>query len=279
MGFPRWTSDVTWAGGAWSASYPASNLGNLPLNRVARSSTLLTTSTQFTATLSAQRPVRAIGLVRHNLSLAALMRVRIWSDAGASVLVYDSEWIEVWPPVYLPGDLEWEDDNWWRGRYTPDEVANVSATRPLWLEGLRMARVIKIEFDDATNADGYVQLGMCEIAQGWQLGMNPAPGFEEGFRFRTEQAEGLGGVRYFNRREKPRVARGEVDLARDEAMGRGFELQRQFDIDTPFLWFPFPDENLHWLRTAFLARNVEPGRIAWGLVSRSRYPIAIEEVL
>ncbi|WP_424813575.1 hypothetical protein [Roseococcus sp. YIM B11640] len=280
FGFPRWTPDVTWSGGGWEVAYPVANLGVLPLNRVARSTSLTTSATQFTMTFSAQRRVQLLGLVRHNLSIHAKMRVRIWSDASSTVLVYDSGWIDVWPPVYLPADLEWEDDNWWEGTYSAAEIAGTSATRPIWLGRLYSAHVIKVELDDVTNAAGYVQVGLCEVAQGWQVSVDPTLGFEEGFRFRTEQADAMGGVRYFNRREKPRVARGEIaDLPRNEAMGRGYEMWRQFDIDTPFLVLPFPDETLHWLRTAYLARSVDPGRIAWAAANRSRYPIAYEEVL
>ncbi len=280
FGFPRWTPDAAWSGGAWSATYPALNLGLLPINRIARSSNLLTTSTQFTATLSAPRMVRALALVRHNITLDGLIRIRIWSDASATVLTYDSGWIEVWPSTYLPADLEWEDDNWWGGKYTANDLQGSTATRPFWLDGLKEARVIKVEIDDTTNTDGFVQVGLFEIAQGWQVTINPAPGYSEGFRVRSEMTEALGGVRYFDRREKPRVAMGEIaELPRNEAMGRGYEFLRQFDIDTPFLWFPFPDEAQHWLRTAFLARNVDPGRITSALLYRARFPFSVEEVL
>lgn len=280
FGFPRWTQDAAWSGGSWAAAYPVGNLGLLPLSRVARSTNLTTASTEFTATFSAKRLVRALALVRHNITLDGLIRIRIWSDAGATVLTYDSGWIEVWPPVYLPGDLEWEDDNWWTGKYAAGELQGTSPTRPFWLDGLKEARVVRVEINDATNPAGYVQCGLFEIAQGWQVSINPSPGYAEGFRFRTETSDALGGVRYFDRREKPRVAAGEIaEMPRNEAMGRGYELLRQFDIDTPFLWFPFPDEDQHWLRTAFLARNVEPGRITSALLYRARFSFSVEEVL
>lgn len=280
IGFPRWTPDATFSGGTWAAAYPRTNLGILPLSRVARTTNLTLAVTQFTATLSATRSLRALALVRHNITLLGLIRIRVWSDAGATVLTYDSGWIEVWPSLYLPADLEWEDDNWWLGKYTALDLAGSTATRPFWLDGIKQARVIKVEIDDATNPDGYIQIGLFEIAQGWQLSVNPALGAEEGFRFRTQVAEAMGGARFFDRREKPRVARGEIsDMPRNEAMGRGYEFLRQFDIDTPFLWFPYPDEPTHWLRTAFLARSVDPGRIAWAAAVRSRFPYSVEEVL
>ncbi len=35
IGYPRWTQDTTFTGGAWRADYPVSNLKLLPLARVA----------------------------------------------------------------------------------------------------------------------------------------------------------------------------------------------------------------------------------------------------
>jgi hypothetical protein len=280
IGFPRWTQDAAWSGGSWVSAYPAANLGTLPLSRVARSTNLATTSTQFTATLSAPRMLRCFALVRHNITLDGLVRIRTWSDAAATVLTYDSGWIDVWPSTYLPGDLEWEDDNWWVGKYTAVDLQGSNPTRPFWLDGLKEARVIRVEIDDAANPAGYVQIGLFEIAQGWQVSINPVPGYSEGFRFRTEVSDALGGVRHFDRRDKPRVAVGEIaDLPRNEALGRGYEFLRQYDIDIPFLWFPFPDEAQHWLRTAFLARNVDPGRIVSALLYRARFTFSVEEVL
>lgn len=262
IGFPRWTGDATFTGGTWATDYPRTNLSLLPLSRVARTTNLSTSNTQFTATFSAQRLVRVLALARHNITLAGLIRIRIWSDAGATVLTYDSGWIDVWPAAFV-GDL-----------------AGSTATRPFWLDAEKLARVVRIEIDDATNPDGFIQIGLCEIAQGWQFSVNPAVGAEEGFRFRSLAVESLGGVRFFDRRDKPRVARGDIEeMPRDEAMQRGYEFLRHFDIDTPFLWFPYPDEPAHWHRTAFIARNVDPGRIAWAAASRSRFPYSVEEVL
>jgi hypothetical protein len=130
------------------------------------------------------------------------------------------------------------------------------------------------------NALGYVEAGLCEVAQGWQVSVNPGSDFGEGFRFRSESVEALGGSKTFDRRDKPRVARGTIEyLPRDEALGRGFEMLRQADLDEPFLWFPQPDETQHWLRTAYVARLVDPGLIGHASFSRSRFPFAVEEVL
>ncbi len=280
FGWPRWTTDVTWSGGSWLAEYPAANLAVLPLARVARSTNLNLSSTQVIGTFSKLRSVQAFGLVRHNLTTASKLRLRLYQDTGRTILLYDSGWFDTWPSSFLPGDLEWEDDNWWDGKPTAEDIAGYAATRPIWLGAVYYARAFLLEIDDQTNAAGYVEAGLFEVSQGWQVSMLPGRDYSEGFRFRTTFVESLGGGLNFDRQEKPRVAAGIIDnLPRDEALSRGMEMQRGADIDQVFLWFPFPDETNHWIRTAFLGRLVDPGLIPRTGVDRANFPFRVEEVL
>lgn len=280
FGWPRWTQDVTWSGGSWQASYPVSNLAILPLARVARSTNATLASTQIIGTLSGPRTVRAMALARHNLGLLGRLRLRLYSDTARTVQVLDTGWFDVWPSAYLPGDLEWEDDNWWTGGPKGTDIVGYAPTRPIWLGASYRVSAFLLEIDDTTNPAGYVEAGLLEVAQGWQVSVNPGADFAEGFRFRTEAAEALGGGKTFDRRDKPRTARGTIEfLPRDEALSQGFEMMRQADLDQPFLWFPQPDETQHWLRTAYVARLVDPGLIAHASAGRSRFPFAVEEVL
>jgi hypothetical protein len=280
FGWPRWTDKVTLTGGSWSTDYPRDNLKSLPLARVARTTDDATGSTQVIGTLDKARGVRLFALVRHNLSLAATYRLRLYSDAARLVQIYDSGTTDVWPAVYPASALEWEDDNWWTGTYTADEIAGQQWVRPIWLEQLYLARAFLLEIDDTTNAAGYVEIGLLEVAQGWQTSINMAYGYQEGWRFRSSASEALGGAKYFDRRDKPRVVRGEIPyLPRDEAMARWFEMLRQQDVVEPMLWFPFPDETIHWLRTVFLARLADPGLMSFAVYDRNTVPIALEEML
>lgn len=280
FGFNRWTEEAAFTGGSWNATYPATNLGSLPLSKVARSSDATTASTQFVATFSQQRPIRLLALVRHNCSLDASFRVRLYGDTGLTELVYDSGWLNVWPACYSPENLDWEDDNWWTGGYTEDEIQGYPWTRPLWLGQAWLARAIKVEIDDTGNDDGYVQLGLCEIAQGWQPSNNFRYGLEQGFESRSDSQQALGGAEYFDQRPLQRVARGEIPgLSHDEALERGFELLRRSDRVTPFLWFPFPDSSEHWLREVYLARFSELGLLGHVSFNRDRFPFAVREVV
>src|SRR5258708_5693879 len=117
MGWPSVTANFTLSGGSWNASYPRTNLQSLPLSRVARSTDLNTANTAIIATSSVTRRVGLIALARHNFSLTATIRVRLYADAGMLTLIYDSGVVDVWPEVYPYGQLEWEDDNFWTGKY------------------------------------------------------------------------------------------------------------------------------------------------------------------
>lgn len=280
FGFNRWTEDAVFSGGSWNATYPVTNLGSLPLSRVARSSNATIAATQFVATLSQSRPIRLLALVRHNCSLTATFRVRLYGDTGLTELVYDSGWIDVWPACYSSENLEWEDDNWWTCGYTAEEVEGYPWTRPLWLGQVWLARAVKVEIDDTTNSDGYVQSGLCEIAQGWQPTNNFRYGLEHGLEDPSESQRALGGAEYFDERPLQRVVRGELPgLSHDEAMERGFELQRRSGRVRPFLWCPFPDSPEHWLRDTFLARHAELGLLGHVSHQRDRFPFSLREVV
>lgn len=280
LGFPRLTRQATFTGGAWAAGYPVGNLGILPLAQVARSISLDPAATAFTATFDRERLVRMLGLVRHNVSIDGKIRIRVFEDAAKTVLLHDTGTVDMWPEVYPPSALEWEDDAFWSGRYSSDEIEGYAPTRPFLFDDLYLCRAIEVSVTDPSNPAGYVEIGLFEIATGWQVGSNYDYGAEYGYRFRSEMVEALGGVRYFERRDKPRVFSGTINyLRRDEALARGFEMLRRHDIDEPFLWLPNPEEPLHWLRTCFLARNVNPGLLASTFRGRERFPISLEEVL
>lgn len=81
---------TTFSGGSWNASFPLTNLQNKLLSKVARSTNATVASTQFVATYAAPIDVRLISLLNHNISLAGTIRVRGYSDASLTQLVYDT---------------------------------------------------------------------------------------------------------------------------------------------------------------------------------------------
>lgn len=196
-------------------------------------------------------------------------------------LTFDSGTFDVWPRVY--GDSpEWEDDNWWTGKYTDQEIASYrSPTRPYVLDNVYLAKTITVQINDTSNTNGFVDLGMIEVSRGWQFQVNPDVGAQFGFRFRSRSIESESGTKEFQRRSKPRVFNGTIGLAsQDQTYENAFQDQRQLDEDTVFLWFPHPLQEKHWLRNSFLARNVSPGLLGYTTQNDGySIPISIQEVL
>jgi hypothetical protein len=280
IGFPRWTTQVTWSGGAWTAGYPVGNLSVLPLARVARSVDLLASSTQFIGTFPKKLGLRLLALVRHNLTLNAKYRLTIFADAARTTQIYDTGWQKVFKPVYAYDQLEWEYDNWWTGQYDAPEFTGYLWHTPIWLPKIYLCSAFQIEITDPTNPAGYIDIGMCEVAQAWQVTANPSPGVEIGFRSRTIMTEAAGGVKYPQRRDKPRTFSGTIEyIMEDEAKSRAFEAQRQLDLDTPFFWLWDADATTHLVRDSYLARQSDLRPLSYQRGGGFNVSLNLEEVL
>lgn len=280
-GWPSWRGEATLSGGSWAAApYGRANMLTDDIAEVARTTNAVLASTVVDVALPVERPVRALAFVNHNASFSGIFRLSLYEDAAQSVLLKQTAWEFFWPEVYAAEELYFWDPRFWTGQYAPAEIANEIPLRPVWLDTWYWVRSIKIEIDDTTNADGYVQIGALDVAQGYQYTINFELGSQFGYRFRTREVEATGGAKAFDLLPKPRVFRGAIDYAlHDEAMSLDFESLRQTDLVTPFLWLPHPDEPRHWLRSAMWARHLDPGFFAYGLADTNRVPIHLEQVL
>lgn len=279
LGWPSATDNFALAGGNWQTNYPRSNLQAMPLSKVARSISLNAIDTVITATSTNTRRVGLIALARHNFSLQATIRIRLFLEPAMSTLLYDSAVMPVWPEVYPYDTLEWEDDNYWTGQYTDEELAGTTWLWLWWVGIDYNAAGIRIDMSDPTNPAGYIQAGYLEIAAQYQVTYNFQYGAQYGFRFRTIATEALGGAKYFDERAKPRVFKGSFRLPHNEALAKQFEMYRQRDICDPVIWLPNPDERVHWVRTAMLAQFTDPGMFSYAVVDIDEVPIALEEVI
>jgi hypothetical protein len=279
LGWPSSTEDFTLGGGNWQTAYPRDNLTRMPLSKVARTISLAAIDTAIAATSTNTRRVGLIALARHNFSLLATIRIRLYLEAAMTTLLYDSGVEEVWPEVYPYDTLEWEDDNYWTGKYTDAELAGTTWLWLWWVGYDYNAAGIRIDISDPTNPAGYVQAGYLEIAAQYQVAYNFSYGAQYGFRYRTVTTEALGGAKYFDDRAKPRVFKGSFRSPHDEALAKQFEMRRQRDICDPVIWVPNPDERVHWVRTAMLAQFQDPGMFSYYAVDIDEVPIQLEEII
>lgn len=258
IGFPNNIDSATLSGGSFTAGLPLANLQTRKLKEVARTTNAAKANTYVQIALPKPRASRILSLVNHNFSTAARYRVR-GSNAGpigdADVCPYDSNWLDVWPIVYPYGTKEWEDPNWWGGRYSTEELSGYSATLVHLFSKAMLYQYWRIDIDDTANPIGYLQWGRMFIGPAWQPAINMSWGASIAWETDTDVQKSLGGAESYDVRSPYRVQRYKLDaMTRDEAMSNAFEIQRRAGIDKEVLWVSDPDDTVHALRTRFLAR-------------------------
>ena len=281
LGFPNRCDEATLSGGSWSATLPLANLQNRTLAKKARSTGLTLANTQFDLALPSTRQIRALAFVNHNLSFAAQYRIRGSLQAGVfDSPIVDSGWQNVWPLVYTDSQLEWEDDNWWSGQYTLEQVTGITWQRIHIFSSTALARYWRIEFDDTANTAGYIELGRLFIGPVWQPSANASYGASIGWETRTQIDESISGAEYFDRRNPYRVARFQLDhVPLDEALGNGFEITRRAGLDAEVLYLHDPADTVHALRRQFLGRMRSLSALEQPYYNAGAQPYEIKELL
>lgn len=256
IAFPNRADAAILSGGSWSVGLPLGNLQDRLLKKYARAQNTLTTSTKFEADLGNDRAIRVIALVNHNLSLTARYRITAGDSAGFITPVYESGWLDVWPSLWVPEELEWEAENFWDGKFTDEDRDGYPATLIHMPDGT-LARYWRVEIDDSApaNPDGYVQIGRLFMAEQWQPVRNFSHGASLSFESRTRVTESEGGVEYFGAKRAPRLFSFDLrGLSDTEAYTRALELYRRADVHGEVLIIPDPTDELNRMRRAFLCR-------------------------
>jgi hypothetical protein len=255
LGFPNRTDAAVLSGGSWAATLPLSNLQSRVIGKVARSVNTAPASTKFDIDLGAGTKNQALSLRNHNITLAGIYRIMASASPSFAVLSYDSGWLDVWPVVYPWGTLEWEDDNFWSGKYTVEQTQGYTTELDHILPILKVARYWRVEISDPTNPDGYLQIGRLFIGPVWQPKLNMSYGASIAWETKTGVQEAIGGAEYFQQRTPYRVAKFALNwMDQDEAFSQAFELQRRAGVDQEVLFVHDPADTVHALRRRFLAR-------------------------
>ena len=276
IGFPLRQTSL--AGGDWLTARPLSKALSLPLNDPARSTDATTGSTQFVATLTeGNRPVGCVVLADHNFSLAAQVRVRLLNSADEEL--EDSGWHDVWPEVYGAFSLDWGDPSFMSLRPQPNELEQEIGTFVHLFDTSRICAKVEVQIDDTGNADGYVEFGYFAASNATELTINPSYGMREGFEQRSHRQVSQGGVSWVERRNKPRTLTGELAMETEIRRSLIDRMQRECDLDKPFIVVQEPSATLFKPLTQWLAQFAElsPGERAWYGVDRQ--PFKFEQVL
>lgn len=269
---------ATLSSGSWSAALANLQQGLLSLR--ARSTNDDLASTTMRIDLGASPPVvRLVAFARHNLSTAATVRILAGTTAGASD-IYDSDSFDAWPAVYLPEDLEWEDDNFWTGQISAAEADGYPISLIHDCAENIVARYWTISFSDTSNPDGYVELARLWMGPVWSPQYSYALGNGFGWEARTVNEYSLGGVLFSDQRAPARVLSLRLPaLSAAEAFGPVLDAQRRLGTHGQFWVRPAPDDTAREFKRSFLChfRKIDP--IAQAFASIRDAPMEMEELL
>ena len=238
IGYRNRIDAATLSGGSWTAALPLGNLQSTIIGKVARSSSPLNSSTKFDMDLGAARAIRGVGIVGHNLSLSANYRIRGASDAGFSSVLSDSGWLAAWP-----------------GGFDPEAVNDFSWTLPYSLSAPVSARYWRVEIDDTTNSDGFVQIGRVFIGEAWQPITNMSVGASIAWEDGTGVQTALSGAEYFSPVPVFRVARFTTEnMTEVEALASASAIQRISGVSGEVFFQWDPDDAAYAPQLSFLGR-------------------------
>lgn len=286
LGRDPWTSLCTFTASSEDASYPASNLGDMDFNRVFRTNGAVSSVT-ITGVFSRAVPMGMLGLCNYNATQGDVFRLQLYSDAGATAEIYDSDDEDLpggnamMPPCYSDEQLTTEDDNWWTATYRTDELENRRRHRMIWLGDYWLTRAWKLTWTK-TGPAAILQLGAAIPCRGHQMSKGLSIGSGRGHSPTSVVTPADGGKEYGDLRLKPRVFQGSFNqLLADEADEVLGEMKDRHDIvpENPVLWHPFPQQPRQWLRTSFPARFEALDLQQYINSSRSASPVNLREVI
>ena len=282
FGYPNRVEEGTLSGGGWMSSLPLSNVKDRVIAHVARSNGLLTSDCQFDVDLTQLRWIGALGLMGHNLTVAAKVRLR-GADSQANLTAapaYDSGWVSVWPSGVIPQELlEWEDDNFWLGTLTSEQRAAYN-TPFVHTFGRTSQRWWRVEIDDTGNSAGYVQIGRLFLSDIWTTSYNYSYGSEISVEDRSGVEESQGGVEYFDSQAKYRTFRVNLDwLSETEAYSRMLEIQRMLGVRGELLVIPDSSDSTNGFRRTLVGRLTRVNPISHPNYGTYRVSMDIKELL
>jgi hypothetical protein len=283
FGWPMVSDAAVLSGGSWRSTLPLANLQDPLLAAAARSTDETVASTQLQADMGAGgRAVRVAALVRHNLRSAAQWRVRASDSSDMSSPLYDSGWLAVWGPQWPVGLLPLGHPNAGTRLLTDAQIDALDPPRDAVhvLPAEVLARYWRVELDDESNVDGYVQVGRLVLAPQYMPTYNFSVGAEFGFVDGTEVGESLTGVRYYDVRPKARsLSMQFTNLPDAEAVAVLRELQEELGQAGQLYVVQAQSDTVHLQRRSFLANLRQLSAVSYAAAGYSSVPVVLDEVL
>jgi hypothetical protein len=243
--------------GNWSGALPRANLQTQDVSQVARTTDATLASTTFSVDFGAAKTLRAIALVNHNLTTAALWRIQS-SDA-----VYDSGWINALQLTFR-GDTPSN----WGAQY---QLLHVPAA-PL------AARYLQLSFNDTANAAGYLQFGRFIAMGGLQPAKNASfGGLRSGHSELSSVAVSPAGKKFFTERRRLRRENFTLNWLTPTEAEQLHEFQAEVGTTREVLYVPNPADAAYSQRYGFLGTMRELSDLEYPYVTTRALAFQLEE--
>lgn len=208
-----------------------SNLNTASRSRVARSTT---TTQSITYTWGLSKQISGVAMGGHNLSASATWRVRLYSDAAQTLLLYDSGATLANPPKPFESLLWGEDPlgatifEGWDQRWST-----------MWFSQV-LAQSMVVDFSDPANEKGFIEVAwlLADLYQDFE----PEYGLESKWNDTTQQKRTEGGSLVAEPGAQFRSLSMEMKLMRETERQRLSELSRKQRLLGDIFISVYPEE-------------------------------------
>lgn len=253
---------VAFSGGSWQAALPLTNLRSSYMAEVSRSTNAATGSTQMVCDLGSSRAIAGLSALGHNVSQSGRHRWTVATDSGFTSVVLAPGWEDSWPVSYPQGTLPIGHRSFLTGIPSLEEAAGEYPPLLHIPDAEVTGRYVKLEIDDATNPDGYVEIARLFVCGGHRFGDGMAvDGAAMAYETPVQTVESLGGVVFSDddlADEAPIVRRVAVfqfqALEEDEAWTWVDQIIKRLGASRQLLFIWNPTDTAHRSRRTFVGQ-------------------------
>jgi hypothetical protein len=242
---------------AWVATLPLTQLKNPILGDIAKTAA---TTTKIKWVYDKHRALGTVALARHNFSISAQARIRVFYDAAETTVLYDSGYFDVWPSVYDSLELEWEDDNFWLGKPENDEREQFTSLFYHYLPENYGSVAGEIEIVDPDNPDGFLSAGRLFLSKYFVPELNVSYGaFSRGAATSTTSVQ-CGDTDYWKVRAVRRTKNLGFDWLSESEANQLYQAQLTNGLDKEVLYSDELERGPYSITTSFLGtlENLNP---------------------